>query len=329
VLQYIIKRILYMIPTVFVISMVAFAIIQLPPGDYLNSLAASYAAQGDMVDQEMLQALEERYGLNEPVYVQYWKWITGIITEGDFGESFEWNRPVGELIWGRLGLTVTVSLASLLFIWIVALPVGSFSAVKQYSIGDYIATFFGFLGLAIPNFMLALILMYVSFKYFGQGVGGLFSSEFVSADWSWARVMDLLAHIWVPVIVIGTAGTAGLIRIMRANLLDELNKPYVVTARAKGLSETRLLMKYPIRVALNPFVSRIGWTLPRLISGEAIVAVVLSLPTTGPLLLKSLLSQDMYLAGSFILLLSVLTVIGTLISDILLAWLDPRIRYEK
>ena len=219
VLQYIIRRILYMIPTVFVISMVAFAIIQLPPGDYLNSLAASYAAQGDVVDQEMLQALEERYGLNQPVYVQYWKWITGIITEGDFGESFEWNRPVTELIWSRLGLTVVVSLVSLLFIWIVALPVGSFSAVKQYSIADYIATFFGFLGLAIPNFMLALILMYVSFKYFGQGVGGLFSPEFVSAPWSWARIVDLLAHIWVPVIVIGTAGTAGLIRIMRANLL--------------------------------------------------------------------------------------------------------------
>lgn len=328
-LQYVIKRILYMIPTIFVISMVAFAIIQLPPGDYLNSLAASYAAQGDVAEQEMLQALERRYGLNQPIYVQYWKWIRGIIFEGDFGDSFEWNRPVGELIWSRLGLTVAVSFVSLIFIWIVALPVGCISAVKQYSVGDYIATFFGFIGLAVPNFMLALILMYVSFKYFGQSVGGLFSYEYINAPWSIARFLDLMSHIWVPVVVIGTAGTAGLIRIMRANLLDELNKPYVVTARAKGLSEGRLLVKYPIRVALNPFVSRIGWTLPRLVSGSAIVSVVLSLPTTGPLLLRSLKSQDMYLAGSFILLLSVLTVIGTLLSDILLAWLDPRIRYER
>jgi peptide/nickel transport system permease protein len=318
-----------MIPTLFVISMVAFAIIQLPPGDYLNSLAASYAAEGDVAEQQMLQALEDRYGLNQPIYVQYWKWIQGILTEGDFGDSFEWNRPVTEMIWSRLGLTVIVSFVSLVFIWIVALPVGSISAVKQYSVADYIATFFGFVGLAIPNFMLALILMYVSFKYFGQSVGGLFSPEFVNAPWSIERFVDLLSHIWVPVVVIGTAGTAGLIRIMRANLLDELNKPYVVTARAKGLPEGRLLVKYPIRVALNPFVSRIGWTLPRLVSGEAIVSVVLSLPTTGPLLLRSLQSQDMYLAGSFILLLSVLTVVGTLLSDILLAWLDPRIRYER
>lgn len=328
-LQYVIKRILYMIPTLILISMVSFAIIQLPPGNFLNSLAATYAAQGDVAESEMLQGLQERYGLGQPLYVQYWKWITGIVLRGDFGQSFEYNRPVIELIGSRLQLTVIVSLSSLVFIWIVALPLGSFSAVKQYSLGDYIATFFGFLGLAIPNFMLALVLMYVSFKYFGQSVGGLFSSEFISAPWSLARVWDLLAHLWVPVIVIGTAGTAGLIRIMRANLLDELHKPYVVTARAKGLSERQLLTKYPIRVSLNPFVSRIGWELPRLISGEAIVAIVLSLPTTGPLLLRSLMSQDMYLAGSFILMLSTLTVVGTLVSDLLLVWLDPRIRYEK
>ena len=328
-LHYITRRLLYMIPTLFVISIVAFFIIQLPPGNYLNSLAASMADSGDVYDQAMLQTLQERYGLNQPFYVQYFKWVGGIITRGDFGESFEWGRPVKDLIWDRMGMTLIVSFSSLLFVWAVSLPIGIYSAVRQYSPGDYIATFFGFFGLAVPNFLLALVLMYVAYRYFGQSVGGLFSSEFVSAPWSIPRVLDMLKRLWIPVIVIGTAGTAGLIRVMRANLLDELHKPYVVTARAKGLSERRLILKYPVRVALNPFVSGIGWTLPRLVSGEAIVAVVLSLPTTGPVLLKALRSQDMYLAGSFILLLSTLTVIGTLLSDILLAWLDPRIRYQK
>jgi peptide/nickel transport system permease protein len=328
-LHYIVKRLLYMVPTLFVISLVAFFIIQLPPGNYLNSVAASMAESGDVYDQAMLISLQERYGLNQPFHVQYYKWISGIILRGDFGESFEWGRPVKDLIWDRMGLTLVVSLSSLIFVWVVALPTGVYSAVKQYSAGDYMATFFGFFGLAVPNFLLALVLMYIAYRYFGQSVGGLFSPEFVSAPWSVARVFDMLKKLWIPVIVIGTAGTAGLIRVMRANLLDELHKPYVVTARAKGLSERRLILKYPVRVALNPFVSGIGWTLPRLVSGEAIVAVVLSLPTTGPVLLKALRSQDMYLAGSFILLLSTLTVIGTLLSDILLAWLDPRIRYLK
>lgn len=327
-LQYIIRRILYMIPTLFLVSVVSFAIIQLPPGDYLTSLAASLAQQGVVLDNASLTALKERYGLGEPIYVQYWKWISGILLRGDFGQSFEYSRPVSALIWGRLGLTFAVSLTTLLFIWTVAFPIGVYSAVRKYSIGDYLATFVGFIGLAVPNFLLALVLMYVSYKYFGQTVGGLFSPQYIDAPWSWPKLLDLLAHIWVPVVVLGTAGTAGLIRIMRANLLDELSRPYVETARAKGLSETRLLLKYPVRVALNPFVSTVGWVLPTLVSGAAIVSIVLSLPTTGPMLLQALMDQDMYLAGSFILLLSVLTVIGTLISDLLLAWLDPRIRYR-
>lgn len=327
-IQYIARRILLMIPTLIAISIVSFIIIQLPPGDYLTTLVAGLAAQGESVDPEALKALEERYGLGQPIYVQYFKWISGIVLRGDFGQSFAWNRPVKDLIWDRMAFTVLLSVSTLIFTWVVAFTIGIYSAVRQYSPGDYVATFFGFLGLATPDFLLALILMYVAFKYFGQSVGGLFSPEYVEAPWSWAKVVDLLKHLWIPVIIIGTSGTAGLIRIMRANLLDELHKPYVVTARARGLSERKLLLKYPVRLALNPFISTVGWTLPALVSGEAIVAVVLSLPTTGPLFLRALQSQDMYLAGSFIFLLSTLTVIGTLLSDIALAWLDPRIRYQ-
>ena len=328
-LQFIIRRILYMIPTLFIVSIISFAIIQLPPGDYLTSMVTQLRATGETIDQATLVAMEQRYGLGQPVYVQYWKWITGIILRGDFGQSFEWNQPVSELVWGRLALTFTISLATLIFTWLVSFPIGIYSAVRQYSVGDYLATLIGYIGLATPNFLLALILMYVAFKYFNQSVGGLFSPEYNDAPWTWGKVVDLFQHLWIPVIIIGTAGTAGLIRIMRANLLDELHKPYVVTARAKGLSETHLILRYPVRVALNPFVSTVGWTLPVLVSGAAIVSIVLSLPTTGPLLLRALLSQDMYLAGSFIMLLSFLTIIGTLISDILLAWLDPRIRLTE
>ena len=325
-LKYVVRRVLLMIPTVIAISIVAFIIIQLPPGDYLTSLVGNMEAQGITVDAAQLAALKARYGLGEPIYIQYFKWIGGIF-QGDFGQSFEWNQPVGSLVWDRLAFTILLSLSTLLFTWAIALPIGIYSAVRQYSPGDYVATFFGFLGLAIPDFLLALVLMFVAFRYFGQSVGGLFSPEFVEAPWSGARVLDLMKKMWIPIVIIGTSGTAGLIRIMRANLLDELHKPYVVTARARGLSERNLLLKYPVRMALNPFVSTVGWTLPALISGEAIVAVVLSLPTTGPLLLRALQSQDMYLAGTIILLLSVLTVIGTLLSDLALAWLDPRIRY--
>ena len=327
-LGFITRRVLYMIPTFIAVSIVAFAIIQLPPGDYLTTLVASMASQGETVDPAALEALRARYGLGEPMYVQYFKWMSNIFLRGDFGHSFEWNQPVIDLIWSRLALTFMLSLSTLLFVWAVALPVGIYSAVRQYSLGDYTFTFLGFIGLAIPNFLLALVLMYVAFKYFNQSVGGLFSPDYQEAAWSWAKLKDLLAHLWIPIVIIGTAGTASLIRVMRANLLDELHKPYVVTARAKGLPEWQVIMRYPVRVALNPFVSTIGWVLPALISGEAIVSIVLSLPTTGPLLLRSLMSQDMYLAGSFILMLSTLTILGTLLSDILLALLDPRIRLE-
>lgn len=325
---YILRRLLLMIPTLIAISIVSFAIIQLPPGDFLDSMLAEMEAQGGRMDERQVQAIRARYGLDQPVWVQYFDWIGGILTRGDFGMSFEWNRPVADLLWERLGLTVAVAFSALIATWLIAFPIGIYSAVRKYSVGDYFFTAFGMIGLATPSFLVALILMYVAFAWFGQSVGGLFSPEYRDAPWSWGKFTDLLAHIWIPLLVIATNGTAGLIRILRANLLDELDKPYVVTARAKGLSETRLLVKYPIRSALNPFVSSLGYVLVGIVSGEAIISVVLNLPTTGPLLLQALKAQDMYLAASFILMLSVLTVIGTLLSDILLAVLDPRIRYR-
>lgn len=324
---YIIKRILLMIPTLIGISMIAFMIIQLPPGDYLTSLMSSMADSGQTVDPAQVAKMREIYGLDDPLWLQYWKWISGIVFRGDFGWSFEWGRPVSELIWERMGATLMISIASLFFVWSVSLPIGIYSAVRRHSVGDHVFTFLGFLGLAIPNFIMALTLMYFSYRYFGQSVGGLFSPEYTDAPWSWAKFVDLLAHIWVPIIVIGTNGTAALIRILRANLTDELNKPYVITARAKGLPERQVILQYPVRIALNPFVSAIGWVLPELISGVTITAIVLNLPAAGPLLLRALISQDMYLAGSFILLMGVLTLVGMLISDLLLALLDPRIRY--
>jgi peptide/nickel transport system permease protein len=325
--RYILERILYAIPTLILISIVSFTIIQLPPGDFLTSYIAQLSQAGQTVDEATIAALTKRYGLDQPIYVQYFKWVWGML-HGDFGQSFEWNRPVNTLIWERLALTVAISLCTLIFTWIVAFPIGLYSATHQYSVGDYFVSFLGFIGIAIPQFMLALILMWIAYSYFGQSVGGLFSPEYVEAAWGWAKIMDLLKHLWIPVIIIGMSGTAGLIRTFRANLLDELNKPYVTTARAKGVPERKLLYKYPVRIAMIPFISTVGWSLPGLISGETITSVVLSLPTTGPLLLRALQSQDMYLAGSFVMLLSILTVIGTLISDILLAWIDPRIRYE-
>ncbi len=321
------RRIMYMIPTLFLVSIVTFVIIQLPPGDYLDSLAADMGESGSD-NTAVVETLRQQYGLGQPMYVQYYKWMKGILLHGNFGISFEKNVLVTDLIWDRLGWTFGISILTLLFIWITALPIGIYSAVRKYSFGDYTATFFGFIGLAVPNFLLALLMMYVSFKYFGQSVGGLVSPEYIGEPWSQAKFIDLLKHIWMPIVVVGTSGAAALIRIMRANLLDELYRPYVATARAKGMSEFQLLMKYPVRVALNPFISTIGWILPSLVSGEIIVAVVMNLPTTGPLLLRALLVQDMYLAGSLILIVSLLTVIGTLISDLLLAWIDPRIRYQ-
>jgi len=317
-----------MIPTLFVVPLISFLIIQLPPGDYLTSYIAALGETGETVDEAQAAALRARYALDDPVTVQYIKWFSGLF-RGEFGMSFEWNRPVGELIGERILLTTIISLVTLLFTWALAIPVGIYSAVRQYSLPDYMFTFVGFIGLATPNFLLALVCMYVGYTVFGVSAGGLFSPEFQNASWSFARFVDLLWHLWIPVIVIGTSGTAGMIRVMRANLLDEIRKQYVMTARAKGLAYWRLLLKYPVRVALNPLVSTVGWVLPAIVSGSTITSVVLGLPTTGPLLLRALMNQDMYLAGSMVMMLSLLTLIGTLLSDLLLLWLDPRIRYEE
>jgi peptide/nickel transport system permease protein len=327
-LGFVVRRMLAIVPYMFALSVLIFVLIELPPGDFATTYAAQLSASGETVDQATVDSLRSRFGLDQPLYVQYWRWISGVL-QGNLGYSFQWQQPVGQLIWGNMGLTLLVTVSTLLFTWGVAFPIGVYSAVRKYSIGDIMVTLFGYIGLATPNFLLALILMYIGVVYFGQDVGGLFSAEYQNAPWSWSKFVDLLEHLWVPVIVLGMSGTASLIRIMRANLLDELHKPYVTTARAKGLSESRLLLKYPVRLALNPFVSTVGWVLPNLISGLVITAVVLNLPVAGPLFLQSLLSQDMYLAGGFLLLLCLLTMLGTLISDVLLALLDPRIRYGQ
>lgn len=327
-LGFILRRVLWMIPSLVAVSFLAFFLIQLPPGDYVTTYVATLAASNEIVDQRTAAELRERFGLDQPFLVQYWKWITGIVLRGDFGLSFEWQQPVSGLIWERMGLTLLLTTSTLLMTWAIALPVGVLSAVKQYSFADYFFTFIAFLGLAIPSFLLALVLMYVAVVHLGQDVSGLFSQEYQTAPWSLAKVQDLLMHLWVPVTILAVNGTAGLIRIMRANMLDELHRPYVVTARAKGLSEFRLLVKYPFRLAINPLVSTIGWMLPQLVSGATIVAVVMSLPIAGPLLLQALLAQDMYLAGAFLLLMCTLTLAGMLLSDILLAVIDPRIRYD-
>jgi peptide/nickel transport system permease protein len=326
-LSYVIRRVLVMIPTLIVISVLVFVLIQLPPGDILTSRLRELQQQGEEISEEQIAALRARYNLDDPLYVQYVKWFTGFF-RGDMGYSIVFEQPVNELIWERLGYTVLIALSCMLFTWAVAFPLGIFSAVRKYTVPDYTLTVVAFLGLSTPSFMLALVLMYVGHACFGVSVGGLFSPEYVGEPWSSAKLFDLLGHLWIPMVVVGATGTAGLMRIMRANLLDELQKPYVITARAKGVGPIRLILKYPVRIAINPFISTVGWMLPALFSGSTIVAVVLSLPTTGPLLLESLMNQDMYLAGSFILILSALTVVGTLISDILLAATDPRIRYE-
>jgi len=327
-ISYIVRRCFYMLIVLLATSVISFVIIQLPPGDYLTSVIAGMRASGVTVDKEQIRSLEKQYGLDLPVYAQYFKWMWNML-HGDFGRSFQWNEPVSKLLGERLPLTITISLLTLLFVYIVSIPIGIYSATHQYSVGDYGFTIFGFAGLATPNFLLAIILMFVFYKYFGLSPGGLFSLEYQMAPWSVGKIIDMLKHFPIPIIVIGTAGTAGLIRVMRGCLLDELRKQYVITARAKGVSERALLFKYPVRIAINPIVSTIGWTLPGIVSGETIVAIVLNLPTTGPLLFRALMSQDMYLAGSIIMFLTILTIIGTLISDILLVWIDPRIRYEK
>jgi len=326
-LAYIGRRFVLAIFTVWAISVLSFTIIQLPPGDYVTSYIAQMASMGSVVSDEEAQALRIQYGLGQPMYVQYLKWMK-LVVQGDFGMSMEWKRPVTEVIGSRLWMTVVISVSALILTWVLALPIGIYSAVRQYSIGDYAATFIGFIGLAVPNFLLALVLLYLGFVLFNAHIGGLFSPELQDADWSAAKVWDLLKHLPIPALILGLAGTAQQIRIMRANLLDELRKPYVVTARSKGLPESRVIVKYPVRVALNPFASTIGYTLPYIVSGSIIVSLVLGLPTVGPLLLKALIAQDMFLAGTIVLLLGVMTVIGTLISDILLVWIDPRIRLE-
>ncbi|MBN2304666.1 MAG: ABC transporter permease [Anaerolineae bacterium] len=327
--KYLVKRVLYMFPMMFIISLLVFITIQLPPGDYVSAMIEQMRnQQGTNWSPQFEEAMRDRYGLNESIIVQYGKWSSNIVLHGDFGYSFQNSEPSQKIIWDRMGMTLMVTLASFIFTWAVALPIGIYSAVRQYSMGDYIFSIIGFIGMATPGFLIALIMMYIAFTQWGSSLSGLFSPKYENAPWSLDRFADLLKHLWIPMIIIGTGGTAGLIRIMRANLLDELNKPYVETARAKGMPEWRLLLKYPVRHALNPFVSTLGWTLPALISGEAIVSIVLNLPTTGPILLQSLKVQDMYVAAGFLLLLSFLTLIGTLLSDIMLAWLDPRIRFE-
>ncbi|GAC1346930.1 MAG: ABC transporter permease [Myxococcales bacterium] len=321
------RRLLLGVVTIWLISILSFAIIQLPPGDFVDAYVAQLASSGSSVSAEEAAAMRKLYGLGQPFPVQYYKWISRVVT-GDFGESMEWRRPVVEVIGDRIWLTLLLSVAALLLTWGLALPIGIYSAVRQYSWGDYAFTLLGFIGIAVPNFLLALIIMYFAFTLLGANVGGLFSAEFALAPWSPARIWDLAKHLPLPAAILALGGTAQLIRIMRANLLDELRRPYVVTARAKGLSERRVILKYPVRAALNPFASNIAYLFPYLVSGSIIISIVLGLPTVGPLLVKSLVAQDMFLAGTIVLLLGVLTVIGTFISDLVLMWVDPRLRQQ-
>ncbi|MEM7031470.1 MAG: ABC transporter permease [Chloroflexota bacterium] len=325
--QFIVRRLTIFFPMLILISIVSFAIILAPPGDYLTTYIMSLQAQGEVVDEGEIESLKRQYGLDQPVYVQYGKWMWGIV-RWDLGQSIEWRQPINQLINERLAMTLVLGLFTIVFTWTLAIPIGIISAVKRYTVIDYFFTLLSYIGVGTPNFLLALIIMWVAFNSFGLKVTGLFSEEYVMAPWSLGKVWDMLKHLWVPMIILGTDGTARFTRIMRANLLDELNKPYVETGRAKGLTERKVVLKYPSRIALNPLISTVGWALPQLFSGSLIVATVLSLPTIGPLLLRSLLSQDMYLAGSIVFILSVLTLIGTLLSDILLALADPRIRME-
>lgn len=322
---FIIRRIISILLTLLALSVVVFVVIQLPPGDFVTSYIARISGSGETVDQAMIENLRAQYRLDDPMIVQYWSWLKGMLT-GDFGFSFEMKRPVGEIFSSRIGTSLAVEMLAVVVMWAIALPIGIYSAVYQYSIGDFLATIIGFLGLAIPNFLFALVLMYISYVWFGETITGLYSAEYMNAAWSWGKFADFCSHVWAPVLVISTAGSAQLIRVLRANLLDELNKPYVLTARAKGLKRSTVIMRYPVRVAMNPLISVVGWVLPTVISSSFVTSIVLNLPTLSPILLRALLSQDMYLAGALILFMGVLTMIGTLISDILLAWVDPRIR---
>ena len=314
-----------MIPTLFAISIITFVIIQLPPGDYLSTYIAELQSQGENVDISKIEALRAQYGLDKSMIEQYWFWVIGLL-QGDLGFSFEYQLPVSEIVGDRLLLTLILNFTTILFIWLVSFPIGIYSATHQYSWGDYGLTFIGFIGLATPNFLLALVLLYFANVWFGTSIGGLMDPYYIDQPWSSAKALSILEHLWVPVVVIGTSGTASMIRRLRANMLDELQKQYVITAKAKGLHPLKALIKYPLRTSLNPFIADIGNMLPQIISGSAIVSMVLSLPTTGPMLISALQSQDMYLAGSFLIFLAMLTVIGMFLSDLALAWLDPRIR---
>jgi peptide/nickel transport system permease protein len=326
-LRYIVWRIAAMIPTLLIISALVFTIIELPPGDYFESYVADLQAQGEAVDMQEIEDLKAQYGFDKPPVVRYFYWVGGML-HGDFGYSFEYQLPVSDVVGDRLYLTVMVSFFTILFTWIIAFPIGIYSATHQYSWGDFGLTFLGLIGIAIPNFMFALVLMYFANIWFGTSIGHLMDQKYLAEPMSWEKARSILSHLWIPVVIVGTAGTASMIRRLRANLLDELHKQYVVTARAKGLHPLRALIKYPLRMSLNFFISDIGSILPAIISGAEITAIVLSLETTGPMLIKALQSQDMYLAGSFLMFLAFLTVIGVLISDIALALLDPRIRLE-
>jgi peptide/nickel transport system permease protein len=325
-IRFILQRFLTMLVTLAFVSVITFVVIELPPGDYAERYAFKLSASGIKITEADLQGLRVRFGLDRPLMERYWTWITDIVLRGDFGLSFQYQKPVTEVIGERILFTAILAFVTLIFTYGLAIPIGVYSAIRQYSVGDYLVTILGYIGLAIPSFMLALVLLYMTVKVLNMNVGGLFSPEFLYAPWSWARVVDMLKHLWVPALVLGLSGTAFQIRTVRATLLDEKNLLYVTAARAKGLPEGRLLVKYPIRVALNPVISTIGWELTSIISGAPIVALVLNLPDTGPLFLNSLLDQDMYLAGGMLLLLSALTIIGTFLSDLLLAAMDPRIR---
>ena len=327
-LKYIGTRIFIAIPLLLMLSICSFVIIQAPQGDYLSMYIASLRASGQQVDEAEIQRLTTLYGLEDTVIVQYFRWIKNIVFRGDFGRSFQWNKPVREVIMERFALTVLVSVLTMVFVWIAAVPIGILSAVRQYSFYDHFFTFLGFIGLATPGFVLALVIMWFAYSKLNISVTGLFSADYAIQPWSILKFLDMLKRIWVPVIIIGISGTAAIIRVMRGTLLDELKKQYVITARAKGLTKRQILFRYPVRVAINPLISTIGWMLPAIVSGEVLVSIVLNLPTSGPVFLRSIMQQDMYLAGGFMLILSTLTIVGTLISDILLAWLDPRIRYQ-
>src|SRR5215510_16553583 len=326
--RYILQR-LALLPLLMVIySFVIFAIIQAPPGDFLTAYVATLASSGSSISTDQIAALRHQYGLDQPFVVQYALWMKNLF-HGDFGLSLEYQRPNADLIGEPIGLTIALALFSFVLTWVIAVPAGIYSATHPRSLGDHILTVINYVGVATPNFMLALILMWVAFAYFDLSVTGLYSPEYADAPWSWGKFWDLMSHLWLPALVLGIAGTARLSRIMRANLLDELNKPYVVTARAKGMKEWALVLRYPVRLAFNPLVSTVGWYLPMLFSGSLIVATVMNLPNIGPLLLRALINQDMYLAGGILLIYSFLTIVGTLLSDVALALVDPRIRVEK